>query len=433
MMAWLRQRPLTAALLCALCLRLGLAIATEINPLFPPHYYNDSHDIDTSAMRLLSRDRGGDPYIDIPPGSIIYTTLTHRVYRNFGFHPVIMKLLNTAIAVTAIATWYAAARLAVGTPAALLLAWVLTLWPSSIFYGSQHMRDASIQLLTGCAFWICLTALYGDSRGRRWLHWTLGAIPVLYLLGLYRPHSLLFTSVALLAACTARLFRGKGPILRATALAAALILTMVVFQTTSRKLLYSIQPPPPQTNTSVLDASLLPTVVDPGRPTAPIYTPQGLSEFRRYRHYHENRWATYKTGRDVKTQVLSDVEFDSWLDVALFLPKGVFYALFMPLPGLYPLEGKLGRILAAGENLMLLVFLTGCLPALHRWRQWHQAGGLLVFFLINALAYGIFEFDLGSATRHRLQYFPAILPFAALFWLEQWPKLRGWLNSEAHS
>ena len=109
----------------------------------------------------------------------------------------------------------------------------------------------------------------------------------------------------------------------------------------------------------------------------------------------------------------------------LFLPKSIFYILFMPLPGLYPLGGKLGRILASAENLALLALSLVALLGLLRGPRSPAALSLLAFFCLILPPSALLEFDLGSATRHRLLFFPFILPFAAWQlsrWSETWQR-----------
>ncbi|MFH2202050.1 MAG: hypothetical protein ABIJ96_02945, partial [Elusimicrobiota bacterium] len=146
------------------------------------------------------------------------------------------------------------------------------------------------------------------------------------------------------------------------------------------------------------------------------FSPEGLTQFRKIRHSEDQKWAARFSGRRIHTQVFPDAEFHSWWDVARYLPRGTLYALFMPLPGFFPLEGKLGRRLAALENTGLL---AAFLLAAAYWVKTPSVKpaplALAAFFCLTALCYGLFEYDLGGATRHRPQYFPCLFIFAASF------------------
>jgi hypothetical protein len=141
--------------------------------------------------------------------------------------------------------------------------------------------------------------------------------------------------------------------------------------------------------------------------SAPI-TPHSLSGFRASR-----REETQRLGRPVQTLILPAARLDSWLDVALFLPQGFFFAAFMPLPGLYPLDGNPGRVGAAVENVaalaLALIGLWGAATARKDGARWT----LLFSFSGLSLLSAVTEIDLGSAARHKLQYLPLLFLFAA--------------------
>ena len=118
-------------------------------------------------------------------------------------------------------------------------------------------------------------------------------------------------------------------------------------------------------------------------------------------------------GREIETQFFPDADFRTWPELVAFVPKGAFYALFMPLPGLYPMNGKVGRILAAAENALLLALAVLAVLGLRRVRWTPAAVALLATFLALAAGAGLLEYDLGSAARHKLLTLSLLLPFAA--------------------
>lgn len=102
--------------------------------------------------------------------------------------------------------------------------------------------------------------------------------------------------------------------------------------------------------------------------------------------------------------------FQSFWDLLLFIPLGVFTALYQPLPGVV-LNPLLFGLLAGIENLFLL-FLTG--RAVWRYRRGDLRDPvirwLLVFVVVWAVGYGFVSYqNLGTALRFKLQILPAFL------------------------
>ena len=170
---------------------------------------------------------------------------------------------------------------------------------------------------------------------------------------------------------------------------------------------------PPVSKAARVDTSNIPIIFNAdSREVIKPYSPRGLSEFRRWRlrYDRENSLLFYK--REISTQLFPDERMESWLEVLLFIPKASFHVLFMPLPGLYPLEGKLGRILASLENLGLLAIFVLALISAVRCDLEPRRLGLLLFFALTTAASALLEFDLGGAGRHKLMYLPMLFPFA---------------------
>lgn len=99
--------------------------------------------------------------------------------------------------------------------------------------------------------------------------------------------------------------------------------------------------------------------------------------------------------------------FNSLKDVILFMPEGMFTALFRPLPG--EVKNIFG-LLAGLEDMLLLVLFSFVLKTM-RWRKLSDPVCIWAILLIIIWA-GIYEFvgfNLGTIHRYRLQVMPIFL------------------------
>jgi hypothetical protein len=396
------RRSLAAAVLCAAALRAGLAVLTEFTPIFPPYYYTDANFYNEQSIRTARHWKDpASPMPNVEPHSLAYVGSTAALYRFLGENILLPKLANALLASAAIGLWALIVSAAFGESAGLWMAWLLCLWPSAAFFQSQNLKESQALLAEALSLFFFLRHLRSPA-------WPLpaGGILALLALGFHRTQLMVLVCLALLPGCLAR--RGA----RSWAAAASMLLALALHRPAG-KLLDDLLCPAPAWNVN-LEYRFVPQITDPQKTTRKVspLSPAGLGEFRRLRMQQAQWWARSKMERDIGTQIYPDAEFSSWLDVALFLPKGMAQALFMPLPGLYPMEGRAGRMLAAAENALLLLLSLAALAGLARRRpDSPEAWTLAALFALSAAAYGLFEFDLGSAARHRMQYLPCLLAF----------------------
>jgi hypothetical protein len=243
----------------------------------------------------------------------------------------------------------------------------------------------------------------------------LGAAALMFT-GLLRSHFVPMAAVALLTAAVWRAFlvrQQKWALARAGRDAACVLLALALFKPVSSLTIgrWSYEERHIPFVKGLIDAR--PTADAEAAQDPQGWSPAWITNLRKARQERDDQYSLRKFDREVASQIFRGVEFRTWLDVAAFLPKAAFTVLFMPLPGLYPIEGSLGRTLACAENLAVL---AACLLAfLGVWRQGRspERSALAAFFLIVWMASALTEVDLGSATRHRLLYLPFLLPFAA--------------------
>ncbi|MBN21142.1 MAG: hypothetical protein CL678_07625 [Bdellovibrionaceae bacterium] len=101
-------------------------------------------------------------------------------------------------------------------------------------------------------------------------------------------------------------------------------------------------------------------------------------------------------------------EFRSFKDIILFAPKGMFTAIFRPLPG--EVRNAFGLI-AGLENLFLLLFVLNSLYKNRQNFRTNKSVQLCVFtVLLWSFLYGLVSYqNLGTAVRFKLQILPLLL------------------------
>lgn len=415
-MSWIKRRPLTALAAFALALRVVCAAATEIKPLFPAYYYTDAVLAHEHAVKALDDlHEGRQPHLNGSLGERLQTSLSLGVYRLFGVRPFLLKLLNALLGTLAVAAFTWTLSRAFPLRPALIAGLVLSAWPSHVFYTSQNLKEAPIAFLVYAALGAAFAAGFDAGAAKpRAAALALGAGLALLASGFYRTYLPVGLGSALLLAlaCAAR----RPPRANALLTAAALLMALAAYPSASRTLLNSFHSEAlGEADRDRLVPHLIPVTIDAADPNlvhSPT-SPEGISRFRDVRQAADRRWAETAAGRTIGTQIYPGEVFKTWLDVALYVPKGALTVLFMPLPGLYPMDGKPARWAAAAENTALLVAACLAIAGFIRSRKTPERLALVAFFAAMTVGSALLEFDLGSAGRHKLLYLPMIFPFAA--------------------
>lgn len=404
--------------LLALLARLGAAVVTERRPIFPAYFDADATEHHRVAARMVLDWREGRPAAPtLSPAKRVYDYGLAALYRLAGPRPLCARALNAVFAALAVLLLHRLALLFLPPPDAARFAAFLALWPSYVYFGGGNTKDPLVFLLIAGAVFAYASYLRAGKASQ-----LVGSAVLLVAVGLLKTHFVLALAAglslptAVLAASASRERRMRLLAALGVAVAAGILYRPVARALLERwlvapegmrahaqeelELVMRTHPPPLARRATARAGDERPTI------------PRRIEEFRDSRHYWSQYHAQRTQGRRVETQILPGARFDGWLDLLLFIPKGAFHALFMPLPGLYPLEGKLGRWLGAAENLGLLALFAAAIWRL-AGRGWPDdalvPAGL---FLVLAAASGLFEFDLGSAARHKPEYLPFILLFA---------------------
>lgn len=389
---WAGRRPLLALGGLALAARLACAALTEATPLFPPYYYTDARLFHAAAVAALQAENEGRPAVFEGPRSFrLHSRFVHQIYRWAGPRPLAVKAVNAALGAAGVALLAWMLGFVFSREAALVSGLLVALWPSHIFFTSQNLKEAPGNLLAyaGLAFAVAAGLFPGASRARRSVFAASAAASTIAA-GFYRPPVLTALAAAGAAAFVFGMLRGSLAE-RARALAGLAFVSslLALYAWMSR-------------GTHFYEAQLVPAV-----------SLEAIDHYRSEQHRVGREAAKRLGDRTIGTAIFPDARFLAWSDLLAFLPKGAFYALFMPFPGLYPLENKAGRWAAAAENVVLLLIAGLAALGVIRGPLSPARLGLLVFAGTLAAGAALFEIDLGAAGRHKLLYLPMLFPFAA--------------------
>lgn len=387
------------AMLAAVCaagfsMRAAIGAFDARRPLFPPHYYTDERDY-VGAASLVLEGRLDARRTALTPGKEVYTRWLALLARGFGPGPLPGRLANAAAGGLTIGLWGWSTAVVTNPPAGLAAAAFIAAWPSHNFHTSMAIKEAPISLFLALCVAALLAGLAADGQRRRL--WFAAAAAAALGLSLMRAYLLPILALSVAAAAVR-----PGRSARSAPLEALLWISLAFVA--SLPLRRAFQEPAPALPTPA-PAAL------PAPETAFSKPLSGLAARRRTIVEGSRIWSVRQFGRSPESLLFPDQELNYWIDFALFLPKACFHELFMPLPGLYPTEGKPGRVLAALEGLVLLAVFAAAAWGMRR-SAWGPPSVLLAsFFILAVPPTAFFEFDLGSASRHRIHFFPFLLPF----------------------
>jgi hypothetical protein len=384
------SRPFLVLAASALALRVACALVTEVAPIFPAYYYTDarlSHEAAVAALRAT--EQGGQPIFEGPRAARVQVFLVYQLYRLAGPRPLVVKLVNALLGAVGIAFLAWLFSLAFSMRAAILSGILVAVWPSHVFYTSQNLKEAPANLLAYAGLSCLLAAVFSAdaSRPRRAV-FAAGAVLAMIGVGFYRPPVLTALSAALLAALFFAVASTSGRRLQALAAVGMVAAALTLYSWMSRR-------------ADAYESQLIPAT-----------SVAKINSYRKDQVRVGRDMARHLGNRELGTSIYPDAEFKIWGDVLSYLPKAAFTVLFMPLPILYPMDGKIGRIAASGENLLLLIITALAVVGVVRGQKSPARVALLVFFLSLTVGAALFEIDLGSAGRHKLLYLPMLFPFA---------------------
>lgn len=399
----------------ALLVRLSMVVLTEWRPVFPAYFEADASEHHRVAVRMLADWREGRTATPtLSPAKRVYDYWLAALYQVTGPHALCARAVNAVFAAWAVLLLHRLALLFLPPVDAGRFGLFLALWPSYVYFGGGNTKDSLVFLIIAGTVYAYLSFLRTGGRPR-----LVVVAALLVVMGLLKTHFVLAVAAGL-ALPTALLAALPPAGQRARPLLAlgAVLLAGGLYRPAAHAVLGSWLKAPAALSSqgeTELEFSLqthpLPGEED-GRDTEDDSLVHRIQRFRDSRQYWSQRHALATQGRRIETQILPGARLDGWGDLLLFIPRSAFQALFMPLPGLYELGGKLGRRLSAVENLGLLALFALALIRLARDAWPREALVPAGLFIVLAAVSGPFEFDLGSAMRHKPEFLPFILLFA---------------------
>lgn len=109
---------------------------------------------------------------------------------------------------------------------------------------------------------------------------------------------------------------------------------------------------------------------------------------------------------------LPNLDYSSWIDVALNVPVLFFYYIFSPFPWV---SGNYNHLLAVVDSIFCigLIIFTIVGYCVGRSENKNIKRILMLFIVMSITAYSLVEVYFGGAVRHRIQQLILVIPFAA--------------------
>lgn len=130
-----------------------------------------------------------------------------------------------------------------------------------------------------------------------------------------------------------------------------------------------------------------------------------ISSLKELPYYATQKCQDFSRGGSGKD--LTRIEFKSMWDMICFVPRGMYTALFRPLPGEV---NNIFGILAGLEDAFLIILFALAIKRA-RWRELTDPLFIwaILLIMIWAAAYGFVGFNLGTVYRYRIQILPIFL------------------------
>jgi hypothetical protein len=333
-------------------------------------------------MGIFPGVRESDEYL-----LVNYTYLVAIVYYLMGYSLLTAKMLNVAFGALLAVVVYAIGAEILSRRAARVAAVITAFFPSLVAWSVLNLKDILVVLLTAAT----VLGLLRYARRHEW--WAL-VLALTAFLGLENLRQFAFFIVGWLMPI-AFLFADRSRLSRKVALLVPLVVGVIAINVATHNASYGLN----------------------------WLTPRGLSAAEWTRFLAETNAQTGIEAEPVKP--VKDNSTVVQRSIA-YLPKGVFYALFGPLPW----DARSGLAMAViPEMLAWYGLLTAALLGLRLSfrRHWRDLVLPMGFAAGWAVALALTEGNTGNIFRHRSMFMPFVFPVAAvgLLWLwDRWQASR---------
>lgn len=350
--------------LISLGLRLGIVFLTTV---FPKYLLSsDAGGYESVGMALSEALKRGHLLDSVPLANFSYYFLHAGVYMIFGFHPVILRVLNCAFGIFAALLLYDTAKDLKGERTGKAAFILLAFWPSLIFYSTLNLKDTLILLLIVYVlkhFFNMMNRLSTAEVAKIFL-----AIIILFSLRVYIGMIALAIFVVLFAVMIKMSLTKK-------------IISVVVF---------------------IILWGIITHFLNYGFMGSKFFDLFNLNVFNSHRQQLLEKYSSSNSN------IFLDVRMYSIWDALKFLPVGLVYFLFAPFP--WQISGVL-QIASLPENLVWYIlviafFIPGLKFFFHRDNV-KKGIFMLVFSGVITVLYSLMLDNLGIAYRMKFQ----ILPF----------------------
>lgn len=363
MISKIKNKPV-AYVLCAGLLARGLIAILTATGIELGRYGSDPDFFGDHAIILLESSQGffkAFSQIQLGLNHRIYVAFIWMIYKIFGVNELYLYVLNAVVDIIALYFVYKIylivwRDLKINRIYIILFLAIITFWPTRLYFSSAFVyRDSLIALsLSSSVYFIIM--LY-EKRSYKYI---LYLIPMLTALALLRPQwFVILVFSCILAIILFHKFKNFNIFKKASLFASLLLSPMIL--------------------------SFIPSM---GRISYKYLDPSRIASIKNNLTRGENT-------------AISEVVFNTWFDVLLYIPKGFYEAIMMPLPLLYDIN-SMTLLLASIENIVLLFTLILIILNIFHKNHKRTADGFIILITLLMIIYtSIFAPDLGSVTRQK--------------------------------
>jgi 4-amino-4-deoxy-L-arabinose transferase-like glycosyltransferase len=365
------KRFLFTVLVTALCIRLCFVIIFKFYPEFQSA--SDAGLYEKTGLEIANAWKSGAIKTNILDPNFSYYIINAIVYYIFGFHPIILKILNSLLGVVVSLKLYETTKMLKGIGAAKIAVCLLAFFPSLIFNSTCNLKDILILLLLTVAVsdLIILIKTIKATTVARFTAVTIFLVSLRFYMGFF---VIIISFFVVAFICEIKFYKRAA--------------VVVIFVLAAGIILYKLG-----------------------------YGVFGIDLFRRmnfgviseFKHRYKVLYP------DANSNVFLDVDISTLPNVLKFLPIGFLYFMFSPFP--WEIKGAL-QLFTMPENLAWYVLI-----GFFSWRgiayfckKENLRKGLVLFLISGVIIafYSLTITNIGTSYRMRYQLLPMFFIFISV-------------------